>query len=110
MAWAMYTKCSKNLDATSSYAGSCLASSSAIASMFRQYMPIHEVPSDCSMWPPVGRGAERSNTPMLSRPRKPPWKTFFRSEEHTSELQSQSHLVCRLLLAKEKNTAVSQVT
>src|SRR2546430_10144701 len=24
--------------------------------------------------------------------------TFFRSEEHTSELQSQSNLVCRLLL------------
>src|SRR2546430_8405025 len=34
-------------------------------------------------------------------------KTFFsvinRSEEHTSELQSQSNLVCRLLLEKKKN-------
>src|SRR2546430_5606949 len=28
----------------------------------------------------------------------------IRSEEHTSELQSQSNLVCRLLLAKKKNT------
>src|SRR5688572_33091461 len=28
-----------------------------------------------------------------------------RSEEHTSELQSQSNLVCRLLLEKKKNTA-----
>src|SRR2546430_10009850 len=27
----------------------------------------------------------------------------FRSEEHTSELQSQSNLVCRLLLEKKKN-------
>src|SRR5438270_6005794 len=27
----------------------------------------------------------------------------FRSEEHTSELQSQSKLVCRLLLEKKKN-------
>src|SRR5690625_6654508 len=27
-----------------------------------------------------------------------------RSEEHTSELQSRGHLVCRLLLAKKKNT------
>src|SRR2546430_4613900 len=27
----------------------------------------------------------------------------FRSEEHTSELQSQSNLVCRLLLEKTKN-------
>src|SRR2546430_11620546 len=28
----------------------------------------------------------------------------FRSEEHTSELQSQSNLVCRLLLEKKKNS------
>src|SRR5205085_8657591 len=29
-------------------------------------------------------------------------ETFIRSEEHTSELQSQSNLVCRLLLEKKK--------
>src|SRR2546430_5067592 len=29
-----------------------------------------------------------------------------RSEEHTSELQSQSNLVCRLLLEKKKNLSV----
>src|SRR5689334_23553635 len=29
---------------------------------------------------------------------------FDRSEEHTSELQSQFHLVCRLLLEKKKTT------
>src|SRR2546430_12334086 len=29
----------------------------------------------------------------------------LRSEEHTSELQSQSNLVCRLLLEKKKNCA-----
>src|SRR5690625_5669850 len=28
---------------------------------------------------------------------------IFRSEEHTSELQSRGHLVCRLLLEKKKN-------
>src|SRR3712207_6882293 len=28
---------------------------------------------------------------------------FFRSEEHTSELQSRQYLVCRLLLEKKKN-------
>src|SRR5258708_22306035 len=28
---------------------------------------------------------------------------LFRSEEHTSELQSPDHLVCRLLLEKKKN-------
>src|SRR2546427_4669928 len=31
----------------------------------------------------------------------------FRSEEHTSELQSQSNLVCRLLLEKKKNATTS---
>src|SRR2546427_4248783 len=30
------------------------------------------------------------------------WKRKMRSEEHTSELQSQSNLVCRLLLEKKK--------
>src|SRR3989442_9919607 len=30
----------------------------------------------------------------------------FRSEEHTSELQSRPHLVCRLLLEKKKKTLV----
>src|SRR2546430_5864339 len=30
-------------------------------------------------------------------------KVFMRSEEHTSELQSQSNLVCRLLLEKKKH-------
>src|SRR2546422_2298856 len=29
---------------------------------------------------------------------------MVRSEEHTSELQSRLHLVCRLLLEKKKNT------
>src|SRR5437870_3553565 len=31
-----------------------------------------------------------------------------RSEEHTSELQSRGHLVCRLLLEKKKNKSLSQ--
>src|SRR5690348_18050925 len=36
-------------------------------------------------------------------PRGPPAQVH-RSEEHTSELQSPVHLVCRLLLEKKKNT------
>src|SRR2546422_6121777 len=31
------------------------------------------------------------------------YTTDYRSEEHTSELQSRLHLVCRLLLEKKKN-------
>src|SRR3989475_5747409 len=34
----------------------------------------------------------------------------IRSEEHTSELQSQSNLVCRLLLEKKKKTKQLQQT
>src|SRR5690625_5689132 len=39
--------------------------------------------------------------------------TAWRSEEHTSELQSRGHLVCRLLLGKKKNystTLLRQLT
>src|SRR5258708_30456153 len=34
--------------------------------------------------------------------------SILRSEEHTSELQSPDHLVCRLLLEKKKNIIVLQ--
>src|SRR5205809_4720722 len=35
---------------------------------------------------------------------------FARSEEHTSELQSRLHLVCRLLLEKKKKYEFLQIT
>src|SRR5688572_32047930 len=34
------------------------------------------------------------------------WQNLRRSEEHTSELQSQSNLVCRLLLEKKKKGSI----
>src|SRR5690625_5787625 len=44
----------------------------------------------------------KTSAPQLS------WRTVLRlalrSEEHTSELQSRGHLVCRLLLEKKKKT------
>src|SRR5438045_7649533 len=52
-------------------------------------------------------GRKRANGPMLQLgPMRAPsitqWgKTSVRSEEHTSELQSLRHLVCRLLLEKK---------
>src|SRR2546422_8661090 len=46
--------------------------------------------------------ADRTRTPAAAFPRPSP-----RSEEHTSELQSRLHLVCRLLLEKKK-TATAQ--
>src|SRR5947207_12501671 len=38
------------------------------------------------------------------RPLSQHWRAMQRSEEHTSELQSHSDLVCRLLLEKKKTT------
>src|SRR2546430_13463028 len=40
---------------------------------------------------------------------RPPDEQELRSEEHTSELQSQSNLVCRLLLEKKKKTKQDQL-
>src|SRR5271157_6233664 len=46
---------------------------------------------------------EWQNRPPGTRwPSPPALSSFGRSEEHTSELQSRPHLVCRLLLEKKK--------
>src|SRR5687768_18351381 len=52
-------------------------------------------------------GWHRRSTAMPARARKGPCRAATsaaaeRSEEHTSELQSRLHLVCRLLLEKKK--------
>src|SRR2546430_12669871 len=47
---------------------------------------------------PLGPG---QNLPGDGVPPKLAWAEEFRSEEHTSELQSQSNIVCRLLLEKK---------
>src|SRR2546422_6252457 len=43
-----------------------------------------------------------------ARPPAPPAPRCRRSEEHTSELQSRLHLVCRLLLEKKKKEALAE--
>src|SRR6266481_497903 len=48
------------------------------------------------------RTASRNSTARIST-NMPTRARAHRSEEHTSELQSQFHLVCRLLLEKKKN-------
>src|SRR5262249_62022941 len=60
---------------------------------------------------PISRGT--SPTPessTCSRPRRRRAGCSARSEEHTSELQSLTNLVCRLLLEKKKNTTVPKGT
>src|SRR2546430_9140179 len=57
--------------------------------------------------PGSARGHPRGVDPRGGvRPdRAPVGRVQYRSEEHTSELQSQSNLVCRLLLEKKKKTS-----
>src|SRR2546422_8089311 len=69
---------------------------------------------DCSYRAPAHLRATKVH---FSRgfPRAPArvWATQYsrmRSEEHTSELQSRLHLVCRLLLEKKKNTKIQSHT
>src|SRR5215510_8583104 len=49
-------------------------------------------------------GAVMPDTSVYAQYRaQPEFTELMRSEEHTSELQSRGHLVCRLLLEKKKN-------
>src|SRR2546429_4230308 len=52
----------------------------------------------------AGSGRSRSSR-RLNWVQKPLTPAACRSEEHTSELQSRLHLVCRLLLEKKKKNA-----
>src|SRR2546430_7406961 len=52
----------------------------------------------------MGRPAKNLQSERLVHPSRPFFKVV-RSEEHTSELQSQSNLVCRLLLEKKKHSS-----
>src|SRR2546427_8690544 len=53
-------------------------------------------------WLGVSEDGSRSKTKTFEFPRVVTSSREMRSEEYTSELQSQSNLVCRLLLEKKK--------
>src|SRR5215208_8317907 len=60
---------------------------------------------------PISVNGGRSSVTVLA---PAPWPSTTgsrrsRSEEHTSELQSRGHLVCRLLLEKKKKTTHTQL-
>src|SRR5436305_6383676 len=71
-------------------------------------LPISVVRSSCSLdspsamkcpWPSISPGITSRPFASITRVRD----VTSRSQEHTSELQSRPHLVCRLLLEKKKN-------
>src|ERR1035438_10602448 len=54
-------------------------------------------PADLTPMPPAKSPPPHSTAAARAKP-----EMVYRSEEHTSELQSLRHLVCRLLLEKKK--------
>src|SRR2546422_5852903 len=78
--------------------------------------------SPCTTSTPVGASTTKHSTALTSAnctsdviasrrlPIMPTRARIVRSEEHTSELQSRLHLVCRLLLEKKKKRTIKQYT
>src|SRR5258708_10521022 len=61
------------------------------------------IPSDRAAWQPTFGQPSPARSIARTSVAMPPGQTVSdRSEEHTSELQSPDHLVCRLLLEKKK--------
>src|SRR5438552_5300467 len=60
------------------------------------------------------RVRQRGPASSLNPPKRLVWlqpgTPWPRSEEHTSELQSPDHLVCRLLLEKKKSHTIQRIT
>src|SRR2546422_5083453 len=77
----------------------------------------YTLPRRAHVWPVIPGGRRVSGSARRRRgPVSSPWPrqrfplaqgSRVRSEEHTSELQSRLHLVCRLLLEKKKKTKTS---
>src|SRR5688572_31659194 len=87
--------------------------------LFRSTPPRPRSRSRTRAWGSSSPRSDRMSAPPEEKRRTPRIQPFVapcqivdddpqRSEEHTSELQSQSNLVCRLLLEKKKQNAPSK--
>src|SRR3712207_6892769 len=78
--------------------------------LFRSHPPEHAAAEVLEgLFDPVQIGGDQCWGGFADGPhkRRPPLRyKSFRSEEHTSELQSRQYLVCRLLLEKKKNSQI----
>src|SRR5256886_8897299 len=70
--------------------------------------PLSKLPQ--SLYAYVRQRFAQVTNPAIDPLREELVMSLVRSEEHTSELQSQSNLVCRLLLEKKKNADGSPLT
>src|SRR2546422_7772793 len=75
--------------------------------LFRSRMSLTNRPPRAGGWRMSGDGLGFCAV-ISSRPKTLEWPGNLRSEEHTSELQSRLHLVCRLLLEKKKQHQLVQ--
>src|SRR5207253_11399217 len=69
---------------------------------FPRAVPSHWCRRDLGAWLWAEQSPGRGNRLGAYVPGPPQARRGHRSEEHTSELQSRGHLVCRLLLEKKK--------
>src|SRR2546422_4625776 len=75
--------------------------------LFRSLVALHTAPPSEAFW--IKRGLlENARCGSKQITRKTKNRLSERSEEHTSELQSRLHLVCRLLLEKKKKKIKSR--
>src|SRR5690348_17493928 len=70
-------------------------------------LSLHDALPICTGRPCRCRSAPRSTEPLCAT--RSASSTSARSEEHTSELQSPVHLVCRLLLEKKKKKSTKSI-
>src|SRR5262245_65274993 len=94
--------------------GSCWIASATVFGVLFSYSPWELTPATSTL--ALSAGLLVAVVPLLRRQARNPFQIakpasviavllsviFLRSEEHTSELQSLRHLVCRLLLEKKK--------
>src|SRR5258708_13508192 len=100
MGWEAREEVASPPKRSSSWPGNCGKSESA-----RWRIRVRNC-SPCAGWRTSTSRMRASSRAFLPAP--PSWRSISRrrwpkSEEHTSELQSPDHLVCRLLLEKKKN-------
>src|SRR2546422_4444594 len=88
---------------------------SIISAAKSRQLPLRRRSVSPGLWTPFSLRRRYTNSSLM--PRVIEWSRLIvvgdpddvrRSEEHTSELQSRLHLVCRLLLEKKKRAALSR--
>src|SRR5690625_1954511 len=78
----------------------------AVSRWLKRIRPQLAMVAETEIWPELYIGSQKRAIPLVlvnARMTEKALSGYLRSEEHTSELQSRGHLVCRLLLEKKKN-------